>query len=255
MPFLVVKSRTIKFTIFVIIVACLLSISIDGVNAAQVYFGYPAKKVPVYCVETEEKKVAISFDAAWGADKTEKIMSILKEYKVNATFFLVSFWAEEHSDLVKKIDENGFEIGSHSNSHPDFAKLSETQMRQELEGSIKTIEGITNKKVEIFRFPFGSYNNVAMKVCEEQNVIPIQWDVDTLDWKGIKADEICKRVVSRVKNGSIILCHNNSDHITEALPIMLDRLQKKGYEVTSVGNLIYKSNYSIRRDGTQIKNA
>ena len=255
MPFLVVKSRTIKFTIFVIIVAFLLSISIDGVNAAQVYFGYPAKKVPVYCVETEEKKVAISFDAAWGADKTEKIMSILKEYKVNATFFLVSFWAEEHSDLVKKIDENGFEIGSHSNSHPDFAKLSETQMRQELEGSIKTIEGITNKKVEIFRFPFGSYNNVAMKVCEEQNVIPIQWDVDTLDWKGIKADEICKRVVSRVKNGSIILCHNNSDHITEALPIMLDRLQKKGYEVTSVGNLIYKSNYSIRRDGTQTKNA
>lgn len=255
MPFLVVKSRTIKFTIFVIIVACLLSISIDGVNAAQVYFGYPAKKVPVYCVETEEKKVAISFDAAWGADKTEKIMSILKEYKVGATFFLVGFWAEEHSDLVKKIDENGFEIGSHSNSHPDFAKLSETQMRQELEGSIKTIEGITNKKVEIFRFPFGSYNNVAMKVCEEQNVIPIQWDVDTLDWKGIKADEICKRVVSRVKNGSIILCHNNSDHITEALPIMLDRLQKKGYEVTSVGNLIYKSNYSIRRDGTQTKNA
>ena len=243
MPFLVVKSRTIKFTIFVIIVACLLSISIDGVNAAQVYFGYPAKKVPVYCVETEEKKVAISFDAAWGADKTEKIMSILKEYKVGATFFLVSLWAEEHSDLVKKIDENGFE------------KLSETQMRQELEGSIKTIEGITNKKVEVFRFPFGSYNNTAMKVCEDMNLIPIQWDVDTLDWKGIKADEICKRVVSRVKNGSIILCHNNSEHITEALPIMLDRLQKKGYEVTSVGNLIYKSNYSIRRDGTQTKNA
>lgn len=94
-----------------------------------------------------------------------------------------------------------------------------------------------------------------MKVCEDMNLIPIQWDVDTLDWKGIKADEICKRVVSRVKNGSIILCHNNSDHITEALPIMLDRLQKKGYEVTSVGNLIYKSNYSIRRDGTQTKNA
>lgn len=253
MPFLVVKSRTIKLSIFIILIACLLSVSIDGVNAAQVYFGYPAKKVPVYCVDTEEQKVAISFDAAWGADKTEKIMDILKEYKVNATFFLVSFWAEEHSDLVKKIDESGFEIGSHSNSHPDFVKLSETQMKQELEGSIATIEGITNKKVEVFRFPFGSYNNTAMKVCEEMNLIPIQWDVDTLDWKGISASEICKRVVSKVKNGSIILCHNNSDHIVDALPIMLDRLQKKGYEVTSVGNLIYKSNYTILRDGTQTK--
>ncbi len=253
MPFLVVKSRTIKFTILIIIVACLLSISIDGVNAAGVYFGYPAKVVPVYRVDTEEKKVAISFDAAWGADKTETIMNTLKEYNANATFFLVGFWAEEHADLVKKIDENGFEIGSHSSSHPDFNKLSESQMQSEIEGSLTTLEKITGKRAELFRFPFGSYNNTAMKVCQNSSVIPIQWDVDTLDWKGLKADEICKRVISNVKNGSIILCHNNSDHITEALPIMLDRLTKKGYEVTCVGDLIYKSDYQILRDGTQTK--
>lgn len=255
MPFVVIKSKTIKIAILIIIVACLLSVSIDGVNAAQVYFGYPNRKVPVYCVETEEKKVAISFDAAWGADKTENIMQICKEYNVSATFFLVGFWAEEHSDLVKKLDENGFEIGTHSNTHPDFAKLSETQMKQELESSISIIKSITNKDVGLFRFPYGSYNNTAMKVCENLNLIPIQWDVDTLDWKGLKGDEICKRVISNVKNGSIILCHNNSDHILDALPLVLDRLQKKGYTVTSVGNLIYKSNYEIRRDGTQTQKA
>ena len=94
-----------------------------------------------------------------------------------------------------------------------------------------------------------------MNVCEEMNLIPIQWDVDTLDWKGIKADEICKRVIANVKDGSIILCHNNSDHIVEALPLLLDRLQKAGYTVTSVGNLIYKSDYEIKRDGTQTQKA
>lgn len=255
MPFVVVKSRTIKIAILIIIVCCLLTVSIDGVNAAQVYFGHPAKKVPVYCVETAEKKVAISFDAAWGADKTESIMGILKEYNAGATFFLVGFWAEEHSDLVKKIDENGFEIGTHSNTHADFATLNKEQMKQELETSISTIKNITQKEVELFRFPYGSYNNTAMNVCEEMNLIPIQWDVDTLDWKGIKADEICKRVIANVKDGSIILCHNNSDHIVEALPLLLDRLQKAGYTVTSVGNLIYKSDYEIKRDGTQTQKA
>ena len=95
MPFYVIKSRTLKICLAVIIVSILLAVSIDGVSAAQVYFGYPNRKVPVYYVQTEEKRVAISFDAAWGADKTEEIMEILQEYDCNATFFLVGFWTDK----------------------------------------------------------------------------------------------------------------------------------------------------------------
>ncbi|MEG1500161.1 MAG: polysaccharide deacetylase family protein [Clostridia bacterium] len=251
MPFCVIKSRSIKFALIVILVSILLSVSIDGVNAAQVYFGYPAKNVPIYCVETSKPKVAISFDAAWGAEKTENIMTILKEFNSNATFFLVGFWVDKYPELVKKIDENGFEIGTHSNTHPDFTKLSESQMRQELETSVAMIKKITNKNVELFRPPYGAYNNSVINVSQSLNLKPIQWDVDSLDWKGISAKEITERVLSKVKNGSIILCHNDSKNILDALPLVLDRLIKKGYEITNIGDLVYKNNYVIDRNGTQ----
>ena len=123
MHFCVFKSRTIKIIIAMIIVAVLLAINIDGYSSAQVFFGYANKKVPIYAVQTEEKQVAISFDAAWGADKTQGILEILNEYDVKATFFLVGFWVDKYSGMVKTIDENGMEIGTHSNTHPDMTKL------------------------------------------------------------------------------------------------------------------------------------
>ena len=123
----------------------------------------------------------------------------------------------------------------------------------ELSSSINLIKKITNKEVELFRAPYGSYNNAVIESANEHNLKTIQWDVDSLDWKGLSATEICNRVISKVKNGSIILCHNNSEHILEALPLMLDRLQNMGYEITSVGNLIIKDNFYIDHQGIQRK--
>ena len=254
MHFIVVKMKSLMMFLAVVLVGILLSVSINGNVAASVYFGNNLRKVPIYNVKTDEKVVAISFDAAWGADKTEKIMEILKEYNANATFFLVGFWVENYPEITKKIAENGFEIGTHSNTHPDMAKLDENQMKLELETSVKTIEDTTGKKVELFRPPYGSYNNTLLNTCESLNLTTIQWDVDSLDWKGISAVDITTRILNKVFNGSIILCHNNSDHILDALPMVLDRLQKRGYTIKCIGDIIYKENYTINHMGTQIKN-
>lgn len=254
MKFWVVKSKYLKFVLVVLVCLVLLAISFDGANSAQVFFGYATRKTPIYCVQTEQKKVAISFDAAWGADKTEQIMENLKEFDANATFFLVGFWVDKYGDMVKKIDEQGFEIGTHSNTHPDMTTLSKQAMSDELDLSISLIQNITNKKVELFRPPYGAYNNTLIEVCEEKGLYPIQWDVDSLDWKGLSAQEIAQRIIGGVKSGSIILCHNNSDHIVEALPILLARLKQMGYTVCSVGDLIVKENYTIDRTGMQIAN-
>ena len=249
--FCVVKLKSIRYVLLVLLVSVLLAISFNGVSSAQVFFGYSTKLVPVYSVETDKKQVAISFDAAWGADNTEKIMETLKEYNVNATFFLVGFWVDKYPDLVKKISECGFEIGTHSNTHPDMTKLSRDSAKLELTTCIEMIESITSKKVELFRPPYGAYNNQLIEVCNELNIIPIQWSVDSLDWKGLSAQEITTRIINGAKSGSIILCHNNSDHIVEALPMVLDRLMGQGYTVTSVGELVYKDNYTIDRAGVQ----
>ena len=251
--FFVVKSRTIKIVIAMLIVVILLTASFGGVQLAEVFFGYSTRKVPVYCVDTQNKQVAISFDAAWGADKTDGILEILKEYNVSATFFLVGFWVDEYEEEVKKISDAGIEIGTHSESHPDMAKLDAEAIKTELTTSIEKIEKITNKKIELFRAPVGSYNNTLLEQAEDLGLITIQWDVDTLDWKGLSAQDMCSRVLDKVKNGSIILMHNNSDNILDGLRMILDRLTMQGYEITSVGELVYKDNFEIDRNGVQHK--
>lgn len=254
MKFIVFKLNSLKKLCLVFILLALLSINLDTGRAVSVYFGQTLRKVPIYCVETEKQQVAISFDAAWGADKTQGIMDICKEYNVNATFFLVGFWVEKYQEMVKNIADNGFEIGTHSSTHPDMAKLNVESQEKELRDSISLIENITNKKVELFRAPFGSYNNNLLETAEKLNLKTIQWDVDSLDWKGLSAEQICMRVLNKVKNGSIILFHNNSDHILDALPIVLDRLQKKGYEISSIGDLVYDAGYTVDQTGLQKKN-
>lgn len=253
MRFVVVKKKSIQYFLIVALALILLSINVTGGTLATVYFGYAPRRVPVYSVDTKEKQVAISFDSAWGADKTLKILETLKEFNAGATFFLVGFWVDKYPEMVQAIKEHGIEIGTHSNTHPDMAKLSASQIKLELETSVKLIEDITKDKVTLFRAPFGSYNDTLIKTAEELNLTTIQWDIDTLDWKGLSAMEITNRVINNVKNGSIILCHNNADHITEALPLILDRLQKQGYTITSIGDLIMKDNYYVDNLGVQRK--
>ena len=253
MKFVVIKKRSFWLCIVAIVSLILLSIPYAGGVSASVFFGNAPRLVPIYSVETEKKQVAISFDTAWGADKTEGILDILKQYKVNATFFMVGFWVEDYPELVKKIDEQGIEIGTHSNTHPDFVKLSESQMELELTTSIDSIKAITGKDVKLFRAPYGSYNNTMLNLTDKLGLKTIQWDVDTLDWKGLSGLEICERVMSKVKNGSIILCHNNADHVLDGLPLMLERLLNAGYEVVSVGELIIHDDYYIDNLGIQRK--
>ena len=167
---------------------------------------------------------------------------------------MVGFWVDYYPEMTKSIAENGFEIGTHSNSHPDMINLSKETMKSELETSISKIENQTGKKVSLFRAPFGSYNNDLLDTAESLNLKTIQWDVDTLDWKGLSGSQISQRVMSRVKNGSIILMHNNSDHVIDALKLILPRLQVAGYKITSVGDLVYSDGYTIDRNGVQHKN-
>ena len=254
MHFCVIKSRSIKIFTIMLLVVILLALSINGSTSAQVFFGYAPRKVPIYSVATEEKKVAISFDAAWGADKTEEILAILDEFDVNATFFLVGFWVDDYTDMVKKIDEAGCEIGTHSNTHPDMVKLDKESVKEELSTSIEKIKAVTGKEVTLFRAPFGSYNNQLLDTAEELGLKTIQWDVDTLDWKGLSASEINNRVLSKVQNGSIILMHNNSDNVLDGLRLILTTLKNKSYEVCSIGELIYQDNYTVDRNGVQHSN-
>ena len=254
MHFYVIKSRLIFFLAIIFSVMAVLSVDWAGQGClASVFFYKNNRKIPIYCVDTTEKNIAITFDAAWGSDKTEDILNTLKEHDVKATFFLVGMWVDKYPEMVKKIDEYGIEIGTHSNLHPDMSKLSEKQVNLELSSSVSKIESITGKKVEFFRAPYGAYNNQLLTCTENMNIKTIQWDVDTLDWKGITAQQICSNVFKKTKPGSIILCHNNSDHIVEALPTIITNLKARGYNFVTVGELVYKTDFYVDSSGKQIK--
>ncbi len=211
------------------------------------------RKIPVYGVDRSDNLVSISFDAAWGADKTRKIMDVCDSYGVKATFFLVGFWIDKYPEMVKEIDERGFEIGTHSETHPKMSTLSAEKINGELSGSMRKISDITGKKVILFRPPFGDYNNTLITEAEKLGLYTIQWSVDSLDWKGISARQIAERV-QKMESGDIILCHNNSDHIVEALPLIFQAAKLKGLSFVPIGDLIYRDNYTIDNTGKQIPN-
>jgi len=206
---------------------------------------------PIYCVDTQEKKLAISFDAAWGADNTVKLMDICDSYGVKATFFLVGFWVDKYPDMVKEIDRRGFEIGNHSVNHPQMTKLLEAQMVSEINGVNESIYALIGKTPRLFRPPFGDYNDTVVKTLKSNGMLAIQWSVDSLDWKEYGRTQLCERVLKNIKNGDIVLFHNNAKYTPEALPYILEQIQAKGYSICTVGELVYDENYYVDSCGIQ----
>lgn len=254
MFFLTVKKNAILLAVSMLVGLALLGVGVGVTNSASVYLGRSNRLVPIYNVDTPQQKVALTFDAAWGSDSTERILDTLKENNVKATFFLVGFWVEKYPELVKRIDAEGHEIGTHSNTHPHMPKLSENKMRLELETSSNLIKTATGKDVELFRAPFGDYSDKMLNLADSMGLKTIQWDVDTLDWKDLTATDITMRVMSKAKAGSIVLMHNDGKHTAEALPLIISGLKNKGCEMVKVGDLVYKDNYTVDHAGVQHKN-
>lgn len=246
-----VKLKTILLGISAAVMTAVLCVSVWFTGAYAVYYGNTPRLVPIYCVEKEEKVVSITFDCAWGTEYTDSLLDALKRSDVRATFFMVEFWTEKYPDFVKKIKESGCEIGTHSSTHSYMSKLNAADIKAELTSSAGAIEKITGEKVELFRAPYGDYDDELIKTASELGFYTVQWDVDSLDWKDLSASDIAMRVINGVKNGSIILMHNNGLHTAEAVPIILETLKNRGYTFVPVGELIYRENYVIDGTGMQ----
>ena len=209
------------------------------------------RSLPIYSVDIEEKKIAISFDCAWGVEYTDKLLDIMEKNDVKCTFFAVQFWVEKYPEYAQKIVDSGHELGTHSRTHSYMSKLSKEEIVDELKTSCEAIEKATGQKTNLFRAPYGDYDNLLIDTAKEMGLYTIQWDVDSLDWKNLSGTEIALRIVNGAKNGSIILCHNNGLHTAEALPMIFSTLKNRGYEFVPIGQLIYKDNYTIDTNGRQ----
>lgn len=134
--------------------------------------------LPVYRVRTDEKVVALTFDAAWGNEDTQQLIDTLAKYKATATFFLVGSWVDKYPESVKALSEAGHEIGNHSNTHPHFAKMSRDQMRENILACNEKVYSVVAKMPVVFRAPYGEYSNTLVETMSEVGMTCIQWDVD-----------------------------------------------------------------------------
>ncbi|WP_214778495.1 LysM peptidoglycan-binding domain-containing protein [Exiguobacterium sp. s22] len=208
----------------------------------------------VTSVNTTSKVVALTFDDGADGANTNKILDILAKNNVKATFFLTGSGANNHPQYIKNIAAKGHQLGNHSYTHPDFTKLTATQMKSELDRTEALIKSLTGKTTKpIFRAPFGAVNSTVLSgVGAAGYGYTIQWNIDTVDWKGLTASQINTKVQTNIKPGSIVLMHTGAGApgTPLALPTMISQLKAKGYKFVTVSQLLAYQNTSTNKTYT-----
>ena len=191
----------------------------------------------------------------WGNEDTQQLIDILGQYKVPATFFVVGEWVDKYPESVKALFDAGHEVMSHSNTHAHFNKLSPQEIVEDLNACGDKIEKVTGVRPTLFRCPYGEYDDHVINAVRSMGIEPIQWDVDSLDWKDLSAADITKRVTGKVQPGSIVLFHNAAKHTPEALPGIIEKLLQDGYTFVPISELIVHGtcgqDYTIDHTGRQ----
>jgi len=248
MKCLILRRRTLTVLACALLAAAMFAL----VNAPAVAEASATdRQLPIYCVQRDQKMLAISFDAAWGNEDTQQLIDILGKYNVKATFFVVGDWVDKYPESVKALHDAGHEVMNHSNSHAHMSQLSSEAIVADVEACNDKIEAATGVRPTLIRPPYGEYDNNVITSIRSIGMEPIQWDVDSLDWKDLPADQIVKRVTEKVQPGSIVLFHNAALHTPEALPSVLEHMIREGYTVVPIGQLIYWENYTIDHTGRQ----
>ncbi len=210
------------------------------------------KERPIYSVGTEDKLVALSFDAGFEDDKTGAILDILAAEDIRSTFFLCGFWIDKHPEHVQSLLDRGHELGNHTETHPHMTKISADQMLEEVKLVDEKLAALTGKQYPLFRAPYGEYSNDVIKTMRDAGYITIQWSIDALDWKPERsADTIVRECMEKLQPGAIILCHNNGFKIEDYLPRLIKEIKAQGYSFAPVSELLHTGVTKIDASGVQ----
>ena len=250
------RNQVIKSALFLLgVVAFVKCVTTFVPQAVSVSSTINGRELPIYCVETDEKKVALSFDAAWGNEDTQRILEILAKHNIHVTFFATGGWVESYPDDVKAILDAGHDLGNHRENHKNMSQLSNDEKEQEIMKVHDKVKNLTGYEMFLFRPPYGDYDNDVIKTATKCGYYPIQWDVDSLDWKDYGVDSIISTVCTNkhLGNGSIILCHNGAKYTADALDTLITNIKGQGYEIVPVSELIYRDGYHMNAEGRQIK--
>ena len=207
--------------------------------------------MPICRVETDQKKVALTFNCTYSAQDMQQLLEILKEKNVHATFFVSDAWAKNYPELLCTIHNAGHDIGGLWTTQ---ASLSIREQTLTLENLTQRIDRLTDSETTLFRFEDGNYDNSAIRLIQESGGYPVQWNINSMDWKDYGAQDILHRILNsrQLQNGSILLFHAGTVYTAQALPDLIDNLEDQGYQPVPISELIWKHSYYMDADGVQI---
>lgn len=194
--------------------------------------------------QTTEKLVALTFDDGPDDYYTPRILDVLKEKRVPATFFVLGQQIKYFPDVLKRMVQEGHGIANHTWYHPNLRQQWSLKVREEILATQEEMHRVVGRKPDLFRPPYGSVTKADVALLNQLGMRNILWSVDTLDWSGTSADLILDIVLNDVSPGAIILQHNFQsnagmlDGTLEALPRMIDELQRRGYKFVTVQTLL-----------------
>ena len=186
---------------------------------------------------TDVNQVAITFDDGPYL-LTEKYIEILQAYDVQATFFMIGVQVEKYPDDAKMIIDNGYEIGIHSYGHKQLTRMNQGAMEDDFRKSLTAVRNLTERDIRFFRPPFGDFNDNIIQTAKTHKLTTVLWCVDPRDWQKDDPNEIARHVIEKAENGAIILLHEGRQGTLEALPLIIEGLWEKGFEIVSLSELL-----------------
>lgn len=212
------------------------------------------KEMPVCSVDTEKNQVALTFETAWGEEKTKQVLDILKKEKIKSTFFITGEWAEKHSEVLLRMKREGHDIGNSGQTHENLVQKKQREQKQEIQSAQRIVKEQTGKEMTLFRPPYGKYNNSLLRTAQSLGYLSVTWSIDSKDWKEYGEKEIIDAVINSgdLKKGAIIRLNSEGKDTPKALPKLIREIKKRGYQIVPVSQMAYKENYYMDINGRQI---
>lgn len=239
--FWVIHVKRIKQTL-VILVALIFALGVTMLEREAIHvFSNEENPQAIYKVDTKEKIIALTFDISWGEERASNILDVLQEKEVKqATFFLSAPWANAHPEIVKRIVDAGYEIGSHGYRHVKYSRLEPDEIRNELRKAHRILKEVSGQEPRVLRLPDGDFDKRVLKIAGDLQYTVIQWGTDSQDWLNPGVDQITQNVLQNTHPGDIILFHasDTAKQTAQALPSIIDQLRQQGYQFITVSSLI-----------------
>lgn len=197
---------------------------------------------PIYSAKTDQKVAALTFDISWGKTMAPKVLDVLKQENVKATFFLSGPWAKNHVELVKRIHTDGHEVESHGQAHVDLNTLGREGAAKNIGAAHDILQELVGKAPTYIRPPNGAFNKESVQAAKDLGYATVIWSVDSLDWKNPGIDTIISRTTKLIHPGAVILMHasDSCKQTDRALPTVIRTLREQGYTFILLDDLIRK---------------